>query len=182
MQTKYIRNQSRFIVFPDSCQHREMAVKALGRDKIIHGAGFMRLKFVENNIEAECYGESESLNRGPRRDDCEHILKAIGVENEEMVEHAKYVMWRGKAVVFSNELEHKTVAEAAFHGYSDCEHAGFVKFLVHPSGKVKVQCYGESMGLGVSASKEDYKIIAKLMELPEEMLFQPSHDNSFVVK
>lgn len=174
MKTKYIRNQSRFIVFPDSCQHREMAIKCLGPDKLIHGAGFMNLVFENDTITANCYGHSESLNVHPRRDDNTTILKAIGVENpDENVEHAKYVIWRGKAIVFSNELEHKKVAEGAFYGSSDCESAGFVKFLVHPSGKVKVQCYGESTSLGVSAKKEDNKDIAELMDLPENMIFVP---------
>lgn len=174
MPTKYIRNQSRFLVFHNSCQHREMAIKTLGYDALIHGAGFMRLALVGGQIEAECYGNSESLNKKPRHDDHVNILKAIGVENETIVEHAKYVIWRGKVVVFSNELEHKQVAHAAFHGYEDCESAGFIKFLVHPSGKVKVQCYGDSMSLGVSASKEDYKAVAKLMELPEDILLIPA--------
>lgn len=174
MTTKYIRNQSRFVIFPDSCQHREMAIKCLGPDKLIHSAGFMRLVFNGEKIEAQCYGHSESLNREPRRDDNVTIIKSIGVENpEENVEHAKYVIWRGKVVIFSNELEHKTVAEGAFYGSSDCESAGFVKFLVHPSGKVKVQCYGESMSLGVSSKKEDNTAIAKLMEIPEDMIFVP---------
>lgn len=174
MATKYIRNQFKFLVFHESIQHREMAVKSLGRDALIHSAGFIKLLLEDEKIKAQCYGESESLSKKPRRDDNENILKAIGVENQEEVEHAKYVIWRGKAVVFSNELEHQKVAQAAFHGYEDCESAGFVKFLYHPSGKIKVQCYGESMSLGVSARKEDYKTIANLMEIPQEMVFTPS--------
>ena len=172
MKTKYIRNQFRFIVFPESCQHREMAIKCLGPDKLIHGAGFMRLVFEEDKIKAQCYGESESLRIAPRRDDNTAILKAIGVENaEEEVDHAKYIVWRGKVIVFSNELEHKTIAEGSFYGSSDCESAGFVKFLMHPSGKIKAQCYGESTSLGITAKKEDNKLIAELMEIPENMLF-----------
>lgn len=172
MQTKYIRNQFRFIVFPDSCQHREMAIKCLGADKLIHGAGFMRLKFENEKIVAECYGESESLRIKPRRDDNVAILKAIGVENpdDEVMQHAKYIIYRGKVVVFSNELEHKSIAEGAFKS-TDCESAGFVKFLAHPSGKIKVQTYGESSSLGVSSKKDDNKLVAELMEIPENMLF-----------
>lgn len=173
MQTKYIRNQSRFIIFPESCQHREMAVKCLGPDKLIHGAGFMRLTFIDNKIEAQCYGHSESLNRVPRRDDNTTMLSCIGVENQgdDEVQHAKYIIRRGKVIVFSNELEHKKVSEGAFYGSTDCESAGFVKFLAHPSGKIKIQCYGESTSLGISSRKEDSKEIAKLMELPENILF-----------
>lgn len=172
--TKYIRNQHRFLVFPDSCQHRNMAIQALGPDKLIHGAGFMRLKLIDGKIEAECYGHSESLNRKPRRDDKDEILKGIGVENEGEVEHAKYVSWRGKVIVFCNELEHKTVAQAAFFGKTDCESAGFVKFIPRDDGTIKVQCYGESTSLGVSASADDNIAVAKLMELPEAILFKPS--------
>lgn len=172
MQTKYIRNQHRFIVFHNSCQHREMAIKALGPDKLIHGAGFMRLKVSAGEINAECYGHSESLNKKPRHDDKVHILKAIGVENgEENVDHAKYVIWRGKVVIFGNELEHKTVAQAAFMGREDCESAGFVKFIPRSDGKIKIQCYGESMSLGISVQENDNKAIAKLMEIPEDLIF-----------
>lgn len=172
MQTKYIRNQFRFIVFPDSCQHREMAIKCLGADKLIHGAGFMRLKFENEKIVAECYGESESLRIKVRRDDNVTIVKAIGVENpdDEVMQHAKYIIYRGKVVVFSNELEHKSIAEGAFKS-TDCESAGFVKFLAHPSGKIKVQCYGESSSLGIGSKKDDNKLVAELMEIPENMLF-----------
>jgi hypothetical protein len=172
--TKYIRNQHRFIVFPDSCQHREMAIKALGPDKLIHGAGFMRLGFNEGKIEADCYGHSESLNKYPRHDDHEAILKGIGVENDSEVEHAKYISWRGKVIVFCNELEHKAVAEAAFFGSTDCESAGFVKFIPRDDGTIKLQCYGESMSLNVGSSPDDVKAIADLMELPENVIFKPA--------
>lgn len=178
MQTKYIRNQHRFIVFHPSCQHREMAVKALGPDKLIHGAGFMRLNFDGVKIAAECYGMSESLRKSPRHDDKIAILKGIGVENQdddELVPHAKYVIRRGRAVVFYNELEHADVARAAYMGSTDCDSAGFVKFLPHSSGKIKVQCYGESMSLGISSKSDDYKIIAELMEIPEELVFVPQN-------
>lgn len=173
MATKYIRNQSRFIVFHENCQHRDMAIKAFGPDKLIHGAGFTRLALVDGHIKAECYGESISLDVEPRRDDHEHMLLSIGVENPDVddIEHAKYVIWRGNAVVFSNNLEHKTVAEAAFMGSIDCESAGFVKFLVHhKTGKIKIQCYGESMSLGASSNKEDYKVLAELMRLSPDTL------------
>ena len=76
-----------------------------------------------------------------------------------------------KFIVFSNSLEHKKVAQGAFFGSTDCESAGFVKFLVHPSGKIKIQCYGESISLGISSRKDDNKAIAKLMELPEHTMF-----------
>lgn len=181
MSTKYIRNQSRFIVFPNSSQHRETAIRALGPDKLIHGAGFMRLNFDGEKIQAECYGHSESLNKKPRRDDSEHILNAIGVEHDKLVEHAKYVISRGKAVVFSNELQHKQVAEGTFYLNPNYESAGFVKFLVHPSGKVKIQCYGESTSLGLGSNKEDYKAIAKLMEISEDLIFHPSVDNKITI-
>lgn len=171
MLTKYIRNQSHFLVFSDSLQHRATAIKTLGRDKIIHGAGFVRLVFNGEKIQAECYGYSESLSREPRHDDHIHILNAIGVENDNEVEHAKYVVHHGKVVVFSNELEHKQVAKGAFYDNTSCESAGFVKFLVHPSGKVKIQCYGESTSLGVSNNKEDYKVVARLMEISEDIVF-----------
>lgn len=177
MQTKYIRNQHRFIVFHPSCQHRDMAVQALGHDKLIHGAGFMRLNFDGERITAQCYGVSESLRKGPRPDDHTAILKSIGVENQddELVTHAKYVIRRGKAVVFYNEIEHAQVAKAAYMGSMDCDSAGFVKFLAHPSGKIKVQCYGESMSLGVSSKPDDYKIIAELMEIPADWIFAPQN-------
>lgn len=176
MQTKYIRNQHRFIVFTPSCQHRDMAIKALGPDKLIHGAGFMRLDFDGEKISADCYGMSESLRKSPRHDDKTAILKSIGVENpnDDLVPHAKYVIRRGRAVVFYNELDHDQVAKAAYMGSTDCDSAGFVKFLVHPSGKVKVQCYGESMSLGISANANDYKIIADLMEIPDEYVLEPA--------
>lgn len=175
MQTKYIRNQSRFIVFPENCQHREMAFKCLGPQRLIHGAGFVRLKLENEKIVAECYGHSESLNVHPRRDDSVTMLKEIGIENPEdnNVPHAKYVIYRGKVIVFSNDLEHKAIAEGAFYGALDCESAGFVKFLAHPSGKIKVQCYGESTSLGVSSKKDDNKLVAELMEIPESLLFVP---------
>ena len=173
MTTKYIRNQSRFIVFHENCQHRDMAIKVFGPDKLIHGAGFTKLVLVDGQITADCYGKSISLDVEPRRDDHQHMLLSIGVENPDgdEVEHAKYVIWRGNAVVFSNELEHKSVAEAAFLGSIDCESAGFVKFLInHNTGKIKIQCYGESMSLGASSSKDDYKELADLMSLSHDTL------------
>lgn len=170
MPTKYIRHQTRFLVFSDSIQHRELAIKAIGPDKIIHGAGFMRLNLTDKAIEAVCYGESVSLKTTPRRDDHSSILSAIGVENDDEVEHAKYVIWRGKVVVFSNTFEHKAVAEAAFLGSSDCDSAGFIKFIFTAAGKIKVHCYGESMSIGVSAQKNDDKKIAELMEIQESDL------------
>lgn len=175
MPTKYIRNQHRFIVFPDSAQHRETARKGISPDALIHGAGFMRLVFDGEKLSAQCYGESESLNRKPRHDDHIAILKSIGVENQDdsEVEHAKYLVWRDKVVVFSNDLEHKKVAEGAFYGKTNCDSAGFIKFLVHPSGKVKIQCYGESTSLGVSAKKEDNQLVAELMQLSPDMIFVP---------
>lgn len=173
MSTKYIRNQHRFIVFPNSSQHLETARKGISPDALIHGAGFMRLIFDGEKLSAQCYGESESLSKKPRHDDHTAILKSIGVENQDdnEVEHAKYIIWRDKVVVFSNDLEHKKVAEGAFYGPTECDSAGFVKFLVHPSGKVKIQCYGESTSLGISHRKDDNKAIAKLMELPQDILF-----------
>jgi hypothetical protein len=182
MATKYIRNQSRFVVFPNSSQHRQTAIKGLGPDKLIHGAGFMRLIFDGEKIQAECYGHSESLNKVPRRDDHIHILNSIGVENDSEVQYAKYVILRGKAVVFCNELNHKEVAEGAFYGSTNCESAGLVKFLVHPSGKIKIECLGESTSLGVSSNKEDYKAIAQLMEIREELIFNSSSENTNQIK
>lgn len=113
------------------------------------------------------------MNRFTRRDDNRTMLACIGVENQgdNEVPYAKYVIRRGKVIVFSNEIEHKKVAEGAFYGSIDCESAGFVKFLAHPSGKIKIQYYGESTSLGISSRKEDSKEIAKLMELPENILF-----------
>lgn len=171
MKTKYIRHKMTFIVFPESCQHREMAVKAFGVGMLIHGAGFCRLEFKDDQIQADCYGKSESLNKSPRRDDKEQMLSAIGVENDNFVEHAKYVIWRGKAVVFSQTLSHDAVAKAAFLGRTDCDSAGFVKFIKRSDGKIKVQCYGESTSLNVSAKEEDYKLLANLMEIPEQLIF-----------
>lgn len=174
MKTKYIRNQSCFMVFPESCQHREMAIKCLGSDKLIHGAGFMFLKVINDKIEAECYGHSISLNKSPRHDDNITILKSIGVENlnqNEVVESAKYVIFNNKAVVFSNQLEHKKVAENTFYKLSDCKSAGLVKFTSKPNGKINIQCYGESANLGLSAQKEDIMVIANLMDIPENILF-----------
>jgi hypothetical protein len=182
MKTKYIRNQSRFVVFPESSQHRETAIKGLGPDKLIHGAGFCRLVFDGEKIGAECYGHSESLNREPRRDDYIHILNSIGVQNDTEVEYAKYVVFRGKAVVFYHELDHKKVAEGAFYGSTNCESAGFVKLTVEPNGKIKIECKGESESLGVSANEGDYKAIAKLMEIPEELIFNASADNKSTMK
>jgi len=170
MPTKYIRHQSRFVVFHEKIVHSEMAHRLFGRDKLIHGAGFIKLFLDDGQVKANCYGESESLRVGTRRDDHTHILDAIGVENEGDVEHAKYVIWRGKAVVFSNDLEHKAVAEAAFLGSSDCESAGFIKFIFTTAGKVKVHCYGESMSLGVSSQPKDFRTIADLMGIPEANL------------
>lgn len=170
MPTKYIRNQTRFLVFHEKIVHRELAIRALGRDKIIHGAGFVKLFLHDEKIQAKCYGESESLGKGVRRDDHTQILNAIGVENNNEVEHAKYIIWRGKAVIFSNELEHKEVAEAAFFGSYDCESAGFIKFIYTAAGKVKVHCYGESMSIGASAQKGDDKVIAELLEIPQKDL------------
>lgn len=170
MPTKYIRHQSCFVVFHEKIVHSEMAHRLLGRDKLIHGAGFIKLFLDEGKIQANCYGKSESLRVGTRRDDHTHILNAIGIENDDEVEHAKYVIWRGKAVVFSNEFEHKAVAEAAFLGSSDCESAGFIKFIFTAAGKVKVHCYGESMSLGVSSQPKDFRTIADLMGLPESTL------------
>ena len=170
MPTKYIRHQSRFVVFHEKIVHSEMAHRLFGRDKLIHGAGFIKLFLDEDKIQANCYGKSESLRVGTRRDDHTHILNAIGVENNDEVEHAKYVIWRGKPVIFSNELEHKAVAEAAFLGSSDCESAGFIKFIFTATGKIKVHCYGESMSIGASAQKGDDKTIAELMEIPQASL------------
>lgn len=170
MPTKYIRHQSRFVVFHEKIVHSEMAHRLFGRDKLIHGAGFINLFLDEDKIQANCYGKSESLRVGTRRDDHTHILNAIGVENNDEVEHAKYVIWRGKTVIFSNELEHKSVAEAAFLGSSDCESAGFIKFIFTAAGKIKVHCYGESMSIGASAQKGDDKTIAELMEIPQDIL------------
>lgn len=174
MKTKYIRNQHRFIVFPSTLQHREMARKCLGENKIIHGAGFMFLFFEDNKIKADCYGTSESLKVSPRRDDCTVILKSIGVENPEdnEVQHAKYIIYRDNVIVFNEEIEHKNVAMGAFNS-TNCESAGFVKFLVHLSGKIKVQCYGESSSLGIQSRKDDYKLVAELMEIPEGIIFNP---------
>lgn len=171
MPTKYIRHQDKFIIFNEKIVHQEMAHRLFGHDKLIHGAGFVKL-FIENSqILADCYGKSESLRVGTRRDDHTHILKSIGVENVEEVEQAKYVIWRGKAVIFPNNIDHKSVAESAFFGSTDCESAGFIKFILRPDGKIKVHCYGESMSIGASAQKNDYKIIAELIGIPEKNLY-----------
>lgn len=172
MPTKYIRSQSSFIVFHNSYQHRETAIKCLGVDKLIHSAGFVHFHLDNEVLEADCYGFSESLDSYPRPDDDKEILNAIGVENtHSSVEHAKYIICRSKVFVFSNNLDHDTIAKGVFCGEKDCESAGFVKFSSYPNGKLNIQCYGESTSLGVSSKKEDYKSVAKFIKLTESDLF-----------
>lgn len=166
MKTKYIRNQFKFIVFHNSCQHRETAIKGFGPDKLIHGAGFVRFDVVDGKIQADCYGHSESLNKGPRHDDPEKLINALGINSD--VGDAKYVIWRGKVVVFSHELDHTTIASASFMERTDCESAGFVKFDVNEQGKVVISCYGDNVMPGISAKPDDYKDIAHLLEFPED--------------
>lgn len=147
-----------------------MAVRALGPDKLIHGAGFVKMFVLNDKIQTKCYGHSESLNKKVRSDDHQHILHAMGVENKKEVAPAKYIIWRGKAVIFSNDLEHKTIAQAAFLGSSDCESAGFIKFIYTDDGKINIQCSGEAPCVGSAAQKDDYKTIAELLEIPEASL------------
>lgn len=171
MPTKYIRNQSRFIVFHEKIVHKQMAVRALGPDKLIHGAGFVKFFVLGDKIQVKCYGHSESLNKKVRSDDHQHILHAMAVENKKEVAPAKYIIWRGKAVIFSNDLEHKAILQAAFLGTSDCESAGFIKFVYMDDGTIDIQCSGDVESVGASAQKDDYKTIAELLEIPESSLY-----------
>lgn len=163
---KYIRSQHRFLAFSDSLVHREIAINVLGRNILIHGAGFVKFSVNEGVIEADCFGESESLSKGVRRDDHTKILEGLGVENPNTeVEHAKYVIVHGRVVVFSNEIEHAAVLKGSFFGNTDVESAGFVKFLPLQNGGIKVQVYGESISIGASHRKEDAALIAELFSI-----------------
>lgn len=174
MDTKYIRNQYKFIVFPNSIQHKHMADNAIGTNALIHSAGFFNLIIEDNLIKANCHGESESLRVSTRRDDNTSILKFIGVENDEEVEHAKYITYGEMAIIFSNDLSHDKVASAI---NQDPDSAGFVKLLMHPNGLLYIQCYGESSSLSLSHNKEDYKKIAKLINVAEHLIFHKNNSN-----
>ncbi len=163
MKTKYIRAQYKFVVFPDSIQHRDCARKIFGPDILIHGAGFMSLFAEKGLINANCYGYSESLDVNSRHDDGKEILNRLGIENDKEVSYAKYVRSKNVVVVFSSELSHETVANAVLN--NTAESAGLVKILMADGGKIKIQCCGSSESLGLSPNEKDKKYIASLFQL-----------------
>lgn len=165
MSAKYIRNQHRFMIFSDQCVHREMAVKALP-GKLIHGAGFLKMYVKKGELQVDCYGESESLRVKVRRDDHTAILDSIGLirDGQETIS-AKYVIWRGKVVVFWHELEHEDVSAAAFFGSLDCESAGFVTLQPFHDGRVKIDCFGGDEAIMAKAKEGDNKRIGELFGL-----------------
>lgn len=169
MPTKYIRNQSRFLVFPESLVHREMAINVLGRDKLIHGAGFLSLSVVNGAIAANCHGESESLRVGVRRDDHTAILKSIGVKLDESSVEAKYVVWRHKMVIFSNELEFEQVIAGSFYGAKDINSAGTLRLNLR-EGKIEIVC-SEAKESGVTVGRLDVEAVADLFRIPVQDRF-----------
>lgn len=169
MPNKYICNQRRFLVFSKSLVHREMAVKVLGRDKLIHGAGFVKLSVLDGMIAADCFGKSESLNKGVHRHDNSNILKSIGViENDSSVE-AKYVIWRHKVVVFSPEIAFENVIKGSFMGATDIDSAGTVSLTLR-DGKIDVVCK-PAVETGVEVDRLDVRSIFDLFRIPSEQQF-----------
>lgn len=163
MSAKYIRNQTRFLVFHESLVHRQMAHNVLGRNKLIHGAGFVNLSVVDGAIAANCHGESESLGKGVRRDDHTAILKSIGVIEDETSLEAKYVIWHYKTVVFSSEVEFDSVIDGSFYGATDINSAGTVRLSVK-DGKIEIICSPvEKLCVGVGSG--DVSAIADLFEI-----------------
>lgn len=163
MKTKYIRAQYKFVVFPESIQHRDCARKVFGHNILIHGAGFMSL-FTENGeINADCYGDSESLKVHSRHDDSKEILNRLGIKNDKEVPYAKYVRSKNVVIVFSHELSPETVVNAVFNGSADS--AGLVKVLITDDGKVKVQCCEDSESLGLLPNEKDENYILSLFQL-----------------
>lgn len=166
MTTKYIRNQHRFLVFSDSIQHKDFADKVL-RGKLIHGAGFMQVDVIDGVLTPKCFGESESLRKGPRRDCARDIVESIGMKEDSPT---KYIIYRGKVVIFWHELSHEAVSESAFFGSIDCESAGFMTLSILEDGRVNIKCFGESE-CGMAKSREgDNKRIAELLGLDVDLL------------
>lgn len=173
MTAKYIRNQYKFLVFDKSIVHSEIARQGIRHDILIHGAGFFELVFKYNQLIADCSGKSVSLNVGVRRDDNEKILSSIGVQVDSEIEYAKYVIWRGKVIVFDKELDYKKVASGAFHGSFDCESSGRVKLFLNDNGKVVIDCKSEDNETGSHSQPEDFVKIAELFSLQRNIIKKP---------
>jgi hypothetical protein len=164
---KYVRHCNLFIAFSTDYQHRELAMRIFGRDKLFHGAGFINTKQVDNKIVINCYGKSESLKKAVRRDDNVLILKAMGTDNKHNgIVKAKYMSNGYKGIVCSEEMEFPQITFG-----NDSVNAGYVRLIPQENGTIKIHCFDGEEKISAGVGPDDHKFIADALGITEKYEF-----------
>lgn len=164
---KYVRHCHLFIAFSTDYQHRELAMRIFGREKLFHGAGFINTKLEDGQIIINCHGKSESLNKGVRRDDNALILKAMGTDNKnEGSVKAKYMSNGYKGIVCSEEME---FSQITFGNQSI--NAGYVRLIPQENGTIKIHCFDGEEKVSAGVGPDDHKLIADALGITDKYEF-----------
>jgi hypothetical protein len=130
---KYIRHKHTFFAFNKCFVHRDLSNLIFGGDLLIHGAGFINYTKNTSGIEAECHGESISLQVSCRLDDTDLIVDSLGINKP-----AKFIMSSTRLLMFNSSLDQKEIADKVFN--ENQKYLTGLFYLSQKSGIVKGVC------------------------------------------